>query len=170
MLAGGEETVAGAAFGGEAGVELANPPKSSAANRSTGMEAPAGFGAAAGVCVAGCWVKAKSNPLDAAGEMTEGFGAAGLDGKLSKKPPPLRGGGEVICGAEGAAFAGRELVRLPNAEKLDDVCADGGGGLAVLVLGKLRPPNASASPPKASCLGAEGAAMAPNEDSRLCCA
>jgi len=38
------ETVDEAGLGGEAGVELANPPKSSAANKSVGMDVVAGFG------------------------------------------------------------------------------------------------------------------------------
>lgn len=169
VLAGGEETVGGAGFGGEAGVELANPPKSSAANRSTGMEAPALLGAAVDVGAAGCCVKAKSSPLDADGEATVGFGAGALEGRLSKKPPPLSGGGEVICGADGAAFAGRELVRLPKLEKPDDVCAGGGGDLDVFVLEKFNPPNASARPPNASCFEPEDVGTAPKEGSRLCC-
>jgi hypothetical protein len=44
----GEATCgAGAGFGGETGVELANPPKSSAANRSTGIDVADGFGCGA---------------------------------------------------------------------------------------------------------------------------
>jgi hypothetical protein len=40
-------------------------------------------------------VKEKSNPFRADGDVTVGFTAGALDGKLSKKPPPLKGGGEV---------------------------------------------------------------------------
>jgi hypothetical protein len=48
VLTGGDETIGGAGLGGETGVELANPPKSSAANRSAAREVAAGLGAAAG--------------------------------------------------------------------------------------------------------------------------
>jgi hypothetical protein len=44
-LEGGAETVDEAGLGGEAGVELAKPPKSSAANKSVGMDVGAAFGA-----------------------------------------------------------------------------------------------------------------------------
>jgi len=44
-----------------------------------------------------------------------------------------------------------ELEKLPNPPNADEV--DGAGGdFALLLLGKLRPLNASARPPNASCL------------------
>ena len=49
VAAGGDDTLGGAGFGGEAGVEPANPPKSSAANKSTGSDVVEGFGAGAGI-------------------------------------------------------------------------------------------------------------------------
>lgn len=52
LLGGGAETVEDAGLGGEAGVELAKPPKSSAANKSVGMDVGAGLGAGA-ACGAG---------------------------------------------------------------------------------------------------------------------
>lgn len=94
------------------------------------------------------------------------MGAGAFDGMLSKKPPPLKGGGEVTWGAEGVAFDGTELVRLPKAENAEG-CA--GGDVTVFVLGKLNPPKASASPPKESCFASGGEVIAPNEGSRVCC-
>ena len=49
VLTGGDVTLGGAGLGGEAGAEPANPPKSSAANKSTGIDVAEGFGAGAGM-------------------------------------------------------------------------------------------------------------------------
>lgn len=112
----GEVTFAGVGFGGgEAGVELANPPKSSFANRSAGIDAATGLDAAwgrGGEAALMLDVKEKSKPLDAEGDMALDRGAGVWVGRLSKKLPPLNGGGEVTCGAEGVALAGIEFVRL----------------------------------------------------------
>jgi len=105
--------------------------------------------------------------LDVEGEVTVGFSAGAFDGRLSKKLPPLKGGGDVACGPEGAAFDGTELVRPPKAEKAEDGCA--GGDIAVVVLEKLIPPKASASPPNASCFASGGDVIAPKDGSRVCC-
>lgn len=99
--------------------------------------------------------------------MTVGLSIEVFDGTVSKKLPPLNSGGEVICGAEGVAFGGTGLVRLPKAENADDGCA-GGAGFAALVLLKFSPPKASASPPKASPVAAGGEVIPPNDGSGLC--
>ena len=95
-----------------------------------------------------------------------GLEVVAFDGRLSKKLPPLNGGCEVIWGAEGAAFAAIGLLKLPRPENAGEICA--GGDPAVFVLGKLNPPKASVSPPKASCLGTGGDVMAAKEGSRAC--
>ena len=92
----GADTGAGVGLGGDTGVELANPPKSSAANRSVGIDMGVGFGAAAGCGGGVLWVNEKSSPFKAEGEVTVGFAAGAFEGRLSKKLPPLSGGGEVI--------------------------------------------------------------------------
>lgn len=77
----------------------------------------------------------------------------------------------MICGARGVAFAGTDEAKLPKPEKADDEEGCGGEGdfAAEPELGKLNPPNASASPPKASDLAVEVADGAPpNEGSRVC--
>jgi hypothetical protein len=61
------------------------------------------------------------------------------------------------------------LVRLPKAEKADDCCGMGGFATAVVELGKLRPPNASARPPNASDFAAGVAVIPPKDGCRSCC-
>jgi len=127
-------------------------------------------------------VKEKLSPLDACGT-TAGFGAGGLVAVGEKKSPPLNGGGEVTWVGAGAAFTGTALGKLRPVKEDDcdagDATADGkpnaeagdctGGDLAVEgPLEKLIPPNASAKPPNASCLGAAGDDIPPKEACRSC--
>lgn len=88
-----------------------------------------------------------------------------------KKLPPLKGGGDVVCAAAGGAFAGTVPGKLRPAKledcgggdvvdvgkPKDDVgdCTGGGDRVVDGPDEKLSPLNASARPPKASCLGAE---------------
>jgi hypothetical protein len=115
-------------------------------------------------------VKEKSSPFsEEEGELTVGFTAVAFDGRLSKKLPPLSGGGEVTCGADGAAFgAVTGLAKLPKAEKAEAGCGADDFVAVVFVLGKLKPPKASARPPNASCFAAGVGAIPPNEGCRSC--
>jgi hypothetical protein len=108
-------------------------------------------------------VKEKSRPFEAVEDVAVGFGTAALVGRLSKKLPPLNGGGEVTCGAEGVAFGGMELDSPAMPEKAEE--AGAAAGFAVLGVEKFNPPNALARPPNASCLAAGVEAMPPNDDS-----
>lgn len=104
---------------------------------------------------------------------------------MSKKLPPLRGGGEVTDAADGGDFAGTEVGKLNPVNEEEDDCAGGdldwlvlgklnpvseeedGGAGGGLLLGKLKPPNASVSPPKASgFVVVEGEVMPPNDGCR----
>ena len=120
---------AGAGAGaGAAGVE-AQPPKSSLLNRSAGIAAAgfeagldigAGLGAGGEAGVAFC-VKEKSRPLLSFRGTVTGLGAGGwvVVGVISKKLPPLRGGGDVTCGAIAVALVGIAVgnpLMPPNAE------------------------------------------------------
>lgn len=57
-------------------------------------------------------------------------------------------------------FAANEKLELGDCNK--------GGGLALLVLGKLIPPNVSVRPPNASCFCAGAEAVALKDDWRSC--
>lgn len=164
VLVGGEATFVGARFGGDAGIELAKPPKSSASKRSVGIDDVDGLGAAAGWGAGAVCVNAKSKPLDAEGEVTVGLAAGAFEGRESKKLPPLKAGGDEAPAED--VDLGPELVRLPNAENAEDGCGWGGGD--VLVLEKFNPPKASAKPPKASCFPRGGDA-APDMDGWRSC-
>jgi hypothetical protein len=176
VLGGGEETMDGAGLGGEAVVELAKLPKSSAENRSIELDGAGGLGAAAACGAARPCGDMKPVPKAEPGEVTADFATGAVDGMLSKKPPPLRGGGEVICGADGVDFAGTALAKAPNADAVDEACTEGegpnadaveeactGGDIAGLGLEKFIPPNASARPPKASCFAMGGEVIPPND-------
>ena len=118
-------------------VVLANPPKSSEAKKSTGIEVGAGFGVGFGAGAAvdastGCGLLAnpKSRPSDGTGlGVTSGFESA-----LSKKLPPLRGGGDVICGADSVVFGwiadGKPVVPPEN----ELFCIDDGGDFVARAL------------------------------------
>ena len=88
-----------------------------------------------------------------------------MEGKLSKKPPPLKGGGEDNCGADGVDFAGTAVANAFVVEKED---FGGGCGGGAPELGKLRPLKASVRPPKASCDRVAGDEGPPKEGCRLC--
>ena len=166
VLLGGEAALVGPGFGGDAGIELANPPKSSAAKRSAGIDEADGLGGAAGWGAGAVCVNAKSKPLDPAeGEVTVGLTAGAFEGRESKKLPPLNGGGGGEAPTEEVDF-GPELVRLPNAENAEVDC--GWGGADVLVPEKFNPPKASAKPPKASCFPRGGDAAPPRDGWRSC--
>ena len=165
---------AGAAGAGAGAAAEADdhPPKSSLLNRSGAIDA-AGFEAGAGAGLGGggeagvafC-VKEKSRPplLCGAGP---GLGKFGLVGVASKKLPPLSGGGEVTWALEGIDLVGMAVGKLLIPEN-----AGGGdwagGDLAVDPLEKLRPPNASASPPNASFCCVGGDAIPPKDGCRSC--
>lgn len=170
LLVIGDVTFAGVGLGGETGVELANPPKSSFANKSVGIDAATGLAAGwggGGEAAVILDVKEKSNPFELDGAVTAGLETGAFEGKLSKKLPPLKGGGEVTCGAEGVALAGTGLVKLLKPENADE--AGGAAGFGALLLGKLSPPNASARPPNASCFrGGAVDVIPPNDGSRAC--
>jgi hypothetical protein len=98
------------------------PPKSSLLNKSAGIAAAGlteGTGAArggggdAGVAF---WVKEKSRGFLGCGAAA-GLGAGGLVGVASKKLPPLRGGGEETCAAEGVAFLCIDVGKLVSPAK-----------------------------------------------------
>ena len=98
LLTTGDVTFAGVGLGGETGVELANPPKSSLANKSCGIDAATGLVAGFGGGGEVAWifdVNEKSNPFELEGEVTLALGAGAFEGRLSKKLPPIKGGGEV---------------------------------------------------------------------------
>lgn len=97
-----------------------------------------------------------------------GGGLVTLEGRSSKRLPPLERPGEVILGGTGGDFGPASASKF---EKLDCFCAGGD-----VVEGKLRPLKASVSPPKASFFGLDagcccsgGEARAPNDDVRSCC-
>ena len=157
---GAGEVTFGAAMGAAGAVIVgdvvdAQPPKSSLLNKSAGMVA-AGFGTGAaaggggGEAADGRWVKEKSRaPLGWRGAGLAGFDIGGLLGVMSKKFPPLRGGGEVTWGAEGIAFVGTADGKLKPEKAEEGDCT--GGDLAVEADDeKFKPPKASARPPKES--------------------
>lgn len=141
----GDDTFVGGGTGGGAGDGAAKPENSSLAKKSFDAIGTAGFGA---VNADGC-AKAKSRPFNE--ELFLGAGGCccgiGFGGALSKKLPPLKGGGEVTCGADGVALGDKALALL-KFEKAD--CAGCGGDFGVAVVGKLRPAKASVMPPKGS--------------------
>lgn len=73
-----------------------------------------------------------------------------MDGALSKKLPPLRGGGEVSWGAEGFDLDEIEPPRRPLLGKAVGAGCEG-GGFTDPDDGKLSPLKASVRPPKESC-------------------
>ena len=74
------------------------------------------------------------------------------------------------CGAGGVSLGGAlGLVMLPKAENADAGCGAGGFGVIVFVLGKLKPPKASARPPKASGFAAGVDVIPPKDGCRSCC-
>ena len=119
----GDATLGGGAAEAVEGAED-HPPKSSLLKRSVGIDdagletgAGAGLGAG-GVAGVACCVKEKSRAFFAAG-LGAGLGAGGLVGVASKKPPPLRGGGEVTCAAAGVDLVGIGGEKLDMPEKAD---------------------------------------------------
>jgi hypothetical protein len=117
----------------------------------------------------GACTKSKPRPLD-------GFGGSGggawnigssifFDGRLSKKPPALNGGGEDNCGAEGVDFLGIDEASALGVMNEGFVC--GGGNVIALEVEKFRPPKASVSPLKASCDFPAGGDAPPKDDCRL---
>lgn len=118
---GGDETLlgggaAGTGAGGEAGEGVAKASKSPNRSFDGDFAGAIDFGAGGGDCV-----KAKSRPFDGAGAGTGGgFGCVEApDGALSKKLPPLNGGGDVTFGADGEDLAGMLGAKLLNSEKAD---------------------------------------------------
>lgn len=112
-------------------------------------------------------MKAKSRPFE--GARAGGGGGfdctGGLVGTLSKKLPPLRGGGEEICGATGGDFRGGGLLKPLMPEKAD--CPDcDGGDFTEFEAGKLSPLKASFRPPR-EFRWAGGDDRPPNEGCRL---
>ena len=96
----GVDTFVGGGTGGGAGDAEAKPENSSLANRSLDAAGTAGFGAVN----AEEWAKEKSRPFnDELALGTEGCCCCwtGFGGVLSKKLPPLKGGGDITCGADG---------------------------------------------------------------------
>lgn len=63
---------------------------------------------------------------------------------MSKKLPPLNGGGEDSCGAETVDFICADVANTLAPEGL----GGGGGDIGSFEPRKLSPPKASASPPK----------------------
>lgn len=53
------------------------------------------------------------------------MGIGGLLGFISKKPPPLRGPGDVTCGAKGVDLAGIAVGKLNPANADDGDCTGG---------------------------------------------
>lgn len=172
LSAGGDETLLdGGAVGTGAGFDAgAGEEKSSKSPKRSfggGLAGEGTFGGGGGDCV-----KAKSRPFDGARAGAGGdFGCVeGAGGRLSKKVPPLKGGGDVTFGADGADLVGMLGVNLLRSENAD--CCFGGGGGDV-VEGKLRPLKAFVKPPKASgCAGGGdcggGEAMPPKDGCLLC--
>ena len=95
----------------EADAKLLNP---SSPKRSFGIDEVAGFGMGGEED----WANAKFKLLDGCGAAA-GFGAGGLVAVLEKKSPPLKGGGELIRAAEGAALL-ETVLEKPRPEKADD--------------------------------------------------
>lgn len=144
----------GAGFEGMLGCEGVGSEKS---KRSLGALLAAGF-------VVGAVVDAKlksSSGFDALGvrngwvfcvggfDVIAGF-SAGL-GLVSKNPPPLNGGGDVIEGEAKLVRCAEGLLKLANGSLLGAGCACGGGG--AVVDAKLRPPKASSSPDDCCVVG-----------------
>jgi len=152
----------------------AQPPKSSLLNRSAGIFAAGlgtggGAGAAAGAeGTTGFWANEKSNPpVGWRGVAFNGCGAGSLLGAMSKKLPPLSGGGDVTWGADGVALAGMAVGKLKPENPDEGDCT--GGDFAVEADDeKLRPPKASARPPNASFCCAGGEDIPPNDGCRSC--
>ncbi len=97
------------------------------------------------------------------------FGCSGfLEGRLSKKPPPSKGGGDNTWGAEGADFVGTDAANALVAVREDLGCGCGRDDAVTSELGKLRPLKASVSPPNASCDRVAGGVVPPKEGCRLC--
>lgn len=97
------------------------------------------------------------------------FGCSGfLEGRLSKNPPPPKGGGDTTCGAEGADLVGTDAANALVAVKEDLGCDCGRDDAVTSELGKLRPLKASVSPPNASCGCVTGGVIIPKEGCRLC--
>lgn len=158
----GDETFVGGGTGGGTGDGAANPENSSLANRSFDAIGTAGVG----LVNAGACAKEKSRPFrDEVFFGTGGFCCTTLGGALSKKFPPLNGGGEVTCGAEGVDL-GANAFTLPRLENAD--CVDCGVDFEVVLLGKLRPAKASVIPPNVSFCTVGGDDMLPNDGCRSC--
>jgi hypothetical protein len=160
----GDETLVGGGTGGGAGDGAAKPENSSLANKSFGTIGTAGLG----IVNAEACAKEKSRPFNEDVLFGTGGGCcATLGGVLSKKFPPLRGGGEVTCGADGVDL-GANAVVLPRFENADCDCVDCGVGFEAVVLGKLRPAKASVMPPNGSFCPTGGDPMLPNDGCRPC--
>lgn len=152
LSAGGDETLLGggaAGTGADDGTGAGEAKSSKSPKRSLegGLADEEDLGGGGGDCA-----KAKSRPLD--GALTGAGGDFGCteaaDGAVSKKLPPLKGGGDVTLGAEGADLVEMLGARLPRPEN-GDWCFGCGGGDAWD--GKLRPLKALVRPPKASVCG-----------------
>ena len=89
-----------------------------------------------------------------------------MEGTLSKKLPPLSGGGDVTCGAEGGDLSGSGLLKPLIPKKSDCAGFGAAGALADPDEGNLRPLKASVRPPKESCWTG-GDDRPPNEVCRL---
>lgn len=119
----GDETLVGGGTGGGAGDGAAKPENSSLANKSFDAIGTAGLG----FVNAGACAKEKSRPLkDEVLFGTDCGCCATFGGALSKKFPPLKGGGEVTCGADGVDLGANAfmLARFENAD-----CAVGFGAV-----------------------------------------
>jgi hypothetical protein len=91
-----------------------------------------------------------------------------LEGKLSKKPPPLKEGGDDNCGADGVDFACTDVANALVGGKEGFGGGCGGGDAIAPALGKLRPLKASVRPPEASCDRIAGDEGPPKEGCRMC--
>lgn len=155
----GDETLVGGGTGGGAGDGAAKPENSSLANKSFDAIGRAGLG----FVNAGACAKEKSSPLKDEVLFGTNCGCcATFGGALSKKFPPLKGGGEVTCGADGVDLCTNAFM-LPRFENAD--CAV---GFEVVLLGKLRPAKASVTTPNGSFCPAGGDVMPPNDGCRSC--
>lgn len=87
--------------------------------RSAGIDV-AGFDATeGGDGLVTCCVKEKFRAFCCGASVAAGLGAGGFVVVPEKKWPPLRGGGEDICGAEGAAFVGTAVEKFNPANPED---------------------------------------------------
>jgi hypothetical protein len=165
-----DKALVGGGAGGAAGDAEAKPVKASVTKGSFGN--PGGsFALEAGACV-----KAKSSPFkEGRVEVADGLGwIGGLEGRLSKKLPPLSGGGDVTGGAEGVDFGGIELADTELGALCGTVAGDvktgdvmDGGDFGVPEDPKLSPPRSFVRLLKTSPWRV-GPDIPPNEGCLLC--